>query len=100
MLRTSGVRLYLKMASSASRVFLTCPRPHCTIPTRSKQITHALRVEFTTGRDLVLNPKQQGIPLNYFIYPYAEADGQAITTVERTFTYRDLPAASTSGGRE
>ncbi|MCA1565335.1 MAG: transglutaminase domain-containing protein [Acidobacteria bacterium] len=58
------------------------------------------RVEFTTGRDLTLNPKQQGISLNYFIYPYAEVDGQAVTSVERSFTYRDLPGASTSSGRE
>jgi transglutaminase-like putative cysteine protease len=58
------------------------------------------RVEFTTGRDLTLNPKQQGIPLNYFIYPYAEADGQALTSVERSFAYRDLPTARTNSGRE
>jgi transglutaminase-like putative cysteine protease len=58
------------------------------------------RVEFTTGRDLTLNPKQQGIPLNYFIYPYAEADGQAITSVERSFAYRDVvPGATTDSGR-
>jgi transglutaminase-like putative cysteine protease len=33
------------------------------------------RVEFGTGRDMVLNPAQAGEPLNYFMYPYAEADG-------------------------
>jgi len=33
------------------------------------------RVEFGTGRDLVLTPSQAGEPLNYFMYPYAEADG-------------------------
>jgi len=33
------------------------------------------RVEFGTGRDLVLTPPQAGEPLNYFMYPYAEADG-------------------------
>ena len=60
------------------------------------------RVEFTTGRDLILNPKQQGIPLNYFIYPYAEADGQPLTSVERSFSYRDVPPtpANSGGGRE
>ncbi|GAB4364695.1 MAG: transglutaminase family protein [Deltaproteobacteria bacterium] len=35
----------------------------------------ANRVEFGTGRDLVLNPPQEGGPLNYFMYPYAEVDG-------------------------
>jgi len=54
------------------------------------------RVEFSVGRDLVLNPKQQGDPLNYFVYPYAEADGKALSSVERSFTYRDLPAPTTA----
>jgi transglutaminase-like putative cysteine protease len=58
------------------------------------------RVEFTTGRDLTLNPKQQGVSLNYFIYPYAEVDGRALTSVERSFTYRDVHNTSNSSGRE
>ncbi|HEX8131450.1 MAG TPA: transglutaminase domain-containing protein [Pyrinomonadaceae bacterium] len=58
------------------------------------------RVEFTTGRDLVLNPKQRGMPLNYFIYPYAEADGQPLNNVERGFAYRDVSPAATNGERE
>jgi transglutaminase-like putative cysteine protease len=58
------------------------------------------RIEFTTGRDLVLNPRQRGTPLNYFIYPYAEADGQALTSIERNFAYRDVSTAATNGGRE
>lgn len=33
------------------------------------------RIAFGTGRDLVLNPPQAGAPINYFMYPYAEADG-------------------------
>jgi transglutaminase-like putative cysteine protease len=36
------------------------------------------RIAFGTGRDLVLNPPQQGEPLNYFMYPYAEADGRPL----------------------
>ena len=48
------------------------------------------RIEFTRGRDLVLTPKQQGEPLNYFIYPYAEVDGKAFSGVEKSFTYRDI----------
>jgi transglutaminase-like putative cysteine protease len=47
------------------------------------------RVEFTRGRDVVLEPRQQGEPLNYFIYPYAEADGRALASVEKSFAYRD-----------
>jgi len=52
------------------------------------------RVEFSIGRDLTLNPKQGGERLNYFIYPYAEVDGKAFASVDRTFSYRDLPVAS------
>ena len=36
------------------------------------------RITFGTGRDLVLNPHQSGEPLNYFMYPYAEADGKTL----------------------
>ena len=47
------------------------------------------RVEFSIGRDLMLNPKQAGEPLNYFIYPYAEVDGKAFTSIDKSFAYRD-----------
>ncbi|WP_345112788.1 transglutaminase domain-containing protein [Hymenobacter algoricola] len=50
------------------------------------------RLEFSRGRDLTLNPKQQGSPLNYFIYPYAEVDGQPFAAVDKQFLYRDLTA--------
>lgn len=55
------------------------------------------RVEFTIGRDLILNPKQSGEPLNYFIYPYAEVDGKAFGSVDKGFTYRDMSVPSASG---
>lgn len=48
------------------------------------------RIEFTRGRDLTLAPHQQGAPLNYFVYPYAEVDGQPFTGVEQHFYYEDL----------
>ncbi|MFP3940645.1 MAG: transglutaminase-like domain-containing protein [Acidobacteriota bacterium] len=62
------------------------------------------RVEFTEGRDLVLAPRQEGDPLNFFVYPYAEVDGEPWGAVSQRFTYRDLapeetaPAAG-AGGR-
>lgn len=34
------------------------------------------RIAFTTGRDIELTPKQDGPPLNYFIYPYVEVLGK------------------------
>jgi hypothetical protein len=47
------------------------------------------RVQFTTGRDVDLAPKQSGAPLNYFIYPYAEADGKPMA-VDKAFKFKDL----------
>lgn len=52
------------------------------------------RVELSIGRDLTLSPKQGGEPLNYFIYPYAEVDGKEFTSVDKSFSYRDIPATS------
>lgn len=48
------------------------------------------RVLFTRGRDIRFNPAQQGDTLNYFIYPYAELDGQPFAGVESQFSFRDL----------
>lgn len=36
------------------------------------------RIAYQTGRDILLNPPQEGGKLNYFMYPYAEADGEMI----------------------
>lgn len=36
------------------------------------------RLTVSTGRDLVLEPKQAGSPLNYFVFPYGESDGKVI----------------------
>jgi transglutaminase-like putative cysteine protease len=47
------------------------------------------RVEFTRGRDLTLQPRQAGTPLNYFVYPYAEADGQPVE-VAHTYIFADV----------
>jgi transglutaminase-like putative cysteine protease len=48
------------------------------------------RVEFSRGRDLKLTPRQSGDPLNYFIYPYAEANGEPVGDVEHTFSWKDI----------
>lgn len=49
------------------------------------------RIAFTIGRDITLAPPQAGLPLNYFIYPYAEIAGQPIAAknIHCTFTYED-----------
>jgi len=46
------------------------------------------RVTLSTGRDLVLEPPQAGEPLNYFLNPYAEADGKPVRA-EKTWSFRD-----------
>ena len=50
------------------------------------------RVALTFGRDLILSPPQQAEPLNYFVFPYVEADGQPVTMDKSMweFTYKDL----------
>jgi transglutaminase-like putative cysteine protease len=51
------------------------------------------RVQFTVGRDIRLDPPQQGEPLNYFIYPYAEVDGKPLA-LESNFYFQDLTSKS------
>jgi transglutaminase-like putative cysteine protease len=50
------------------------------------------RVTFSTGRDIDLVPRQDGKPLNFFIYPYVEVDGKPYPgeKVLRSFRFRDL----------
>jgi hypothetical protein len=50
----------------------------------------ANRVEFTMGRDLELSPKQDGKPLNYFVYPYVEVAGKEYPNVSTTFSFADV----------
>jgi hypothetical protein len=48
------------------------------------------RLEFSRGRHLTLVPAQQGPPLNFFVYPYAEVDGKPHEAINRKFAFRDL----------
>jgi transglutaminase-like putative cysteine protease len=49
------------------------------------------RVAFSTGRDLVLVPRQAGPPLNFFVHPYAEVDGQPLAQeqIKPRYSFRD-----------
>jgi len=47
------------------------------------------RLEFTRGRDLILSPRQNDEPLNYFIHPYVEVDGKAFAGVVDDITFQD-----------
>jgi transglutaminase-like putative cysteine protease len=48
------------------------------------------RVQFSMGRDLRLNPGQDGKPLNYFVYPYVEVDGREYPNVSLAFSFADI----------
>jgi uncharacterized protein (TIGR03000 family) len=50
------------------------------------------RVSFSTGRDITLAPKQDGEPLNFFVYPYVEVGGKPYPAekVVRKFSYKDV----------
>ena len=49
------------------------------------------RISFSVGRDIQLEPKQAGPPLNYFVYPYIEVDGKPLGKKQITldFKYKD-----------
>jgi transglutaminase-like putative cysteine protease len=53
------------------------------------------RISYGIGRDLILNPPQKNGKLNYFMYPYAEADGKALDdlfgfNLGYTITFKEL----------
>jgi transglutaminase-like putative cysteine protease len=54
------------------------------------------RIEFSAGRDIVLEPPQHGAPLNYFIYPYAELDGKPLPDLQHSFRFRRLGGGAAS----
>jgi transglutaminase-like putative cysteine protease len=47
------------------------------------------RVQFSIGRDLTLSPRQDGEPLNYFVYPYVEVDHKEYSNVSTHFSFAD-----------
>ena len=49
------------------------------------------RVMFTTGRDLKLEPRQASGPINFFVYPHVELDGQVHAKKETDFSFEVLP---------
>jgi transglutaminase-like putative cysteine protease len=54
------------------------------------------RVQFSIGRDLKLNPAQQGEPLNYFVYPYVEVAGKQHQNVDLNFSFTNSAAANSA----
>lgn len=57
----------------------------------------ANRIFFTYGRDIVLSADQKSGPLNYFIYPYAEANGRPVNNLQAHFSFRDISSQHAAG---
>jgi transglutaminase-like putative cysteine protease len=53
----------------------------------------ANRVQFSTGRDITLSPKQDGPALNYFVYPYVEVDGKPYDKLDKQFSFEEIKAS-------
>ncbi len=47
----------------------------------------ANRIQFSTGRDIKLTPKQAGEPVNYFVYPYVEVEGEKWENIKNDFSF-------------
>ena len=54
----------------------------------------ANRVQFSTGRDITLSPKQDGPALNYFVYPYVEVDGKPYDKLDKQFSFEEVRAVN------
>lgn len=50
---------------------------------------NADRVRLSEGRDLKLVPRQDGPPINYFVYPYVEVNGKSYDNLDEKFAFRD-----------
>ena len=63
----------------------------------------ANRIQFSVGRDINLTPRQDGDPLNYFVYPYVELGGKEYANVSTRFSFEDLntehPSRVAASGR-
>ncbi len=53
----------------------------------------ANRVQFSSGRDVTLSPKQDGPALNYFVYPYVEIDGKPYEKLDKQFSFEEVRAS-------
>jgi transglutaminase-like putative cysteine protease len=57
------------------------------------------RVMFTYGWNIRLSSQQKGEPLNYFIYPYMEANGRAVKRLSDAFCLSRCIATRLTGAR-
>ena len=54
------------------------------------------RILLSAGRDLVFEGMRSG-PMNYFVYPHVEVDGEKWNRVNRRFSYRDIHKENRDG---
>jgi len=59
----------------------------------------ANRVQFSTGRDITLSPRQDGPALNYFVYPYVEIDGRTHDGISKQFSFSEISERKTADSR-
>jgi transglutaminase-like putative cysteine protease len=59
----------------------------------------ANRVQFSTGRDITLSPKQDGPALNYFVYPYVEVDGKPYEKLDKQFSFEEIKPEKAAGSK-
>lgn len=48
------------------------------------------QLKMSHGRDVTLVPPQEGEPLNMFVYPYVEVDGEPYEAIKWSMTFKDL----------
>lgn len=71
-------RGWLPLDASDGRRWLDSGRPDIKDSLIGNLVVERSAVAFSRGRDIVLEPAQKSGPLNDFIYPYAEADGEPV----------------------
>jgi transglutaminase-like putative cysteine protease len=71
-------RGWVPMDASDGRRWQDAKRPDIKDYLFGNLVLERSAVTFSRGRDLTLSPAQKAGPLNYFIYPYGEADGKPI----------------------
>ena len=54
----------------------------------------ANRVQFSSGRDITLSPRQNGPALNYFVYPYVEVDGKPHDKLDKQFSFEAITSSN------
>jgi transglutaminase-like putative cysteine protease len=55
------------------------------------------RIQFSVGREITLEPRQNGDPIGFWLYPYAEADGLPLGGASYRFKWSEPPPPKPAG---